>query len=111
MSRIQEAFRAARSDGRAAFVPYLTAGDPSPEVTPSLVLALERAGADVVELGVPFSDPVADGPVNQRAAARALEAGTDLKVVLDLVRTIRRTTAVPLVLFTYFNPLHRLGIE
>ncbi len=111
MSRIEAAFRQAGEQGRAAFVPYITAGDPSPERTASLVLALERAGADVVELGVPFSDPLADGPVNQRAAQRALAAGTTLQGVLGMVAAIRKDTSVPLVLFTYFNPLHRMGLD
>lgn len=111
MSRIQAAFQRAEEQGRAAFVPYITAGDPSPEHTASLVGALVRAGADVVELGVPFSDPLADGPVNQRAAQRALAAGTTLKEVLGLVETIRQESSVPLVLFTYFNPLHRMGLR
>ena len=111
MSRIEAAFRQAGEQGRAAFVPYITAGDPSPERTASLVLALERAGADVVELGVPFSDPLADGPVNQRAAQRALAAGTTLEGVLGLVAAMRKDTRVPLVLFTYFNPLHRMGLD
>ena len=109
MSRIAAAFAATRGD-RAAFVAYLTAGDPSPERTPALVRALERAGADVIELGVPFSDPLADGPVNQRAAERALAAGTSLETVLEIVRTIRQDSGVPLVLFTYFNPIHRRGV-
>jgi tryptophan synthase alpha chain len=111
MSRIEAAFRRAAADGRAAFVPYLTAGDPSPEVTPSLVAALERAGADVVELGVPFSDPLADGPVNQRAAQRALAAGCHLDTVLGIASSIRETSVLPMVLFTYFNPVHRTGVE
>ncbi len=111
MSRIEAAFRKAGEQGRAAFVPYITAGDPSPERTASLVLALERAGADVVELGVPFSDPLADGPVNQRAAQRALAAGTTLPGVLAVVEAIRKESSVPLVLFTYFNPLHRMGLD
>ncbi len=111
MSRIEGAFRRSREENRAAFVPYITAGDPSPEQTPQLVQALEDAGADVIELGVPFSDPLADGPVNQRAAERALAAGTDLGVVLDLVEGIRKKSSIPLVLFTYFNPIHRMGVN
>ena len=111
MSRIEAAFRQSREQGRAAFVPYITAGDPSPERTPELVHALEEAGADIVELGVPFSDPLADGPVNQRAAERALAAGTDLGLVLELIQQIRRNSSIPLVLFTYFNPIHRMGVD
>ena len=111
MRRIAAAFQAAAGEGRAAFVAYLTAGDPSPDRTPELVAALETAGADVVELGVPFSDPLADGPVNQRAAERALSQGTSLARVLEIAARIRRTSQVPLVLFTYYNPVHRMGLE
>jgi tryptophan synthase alpha chain len=111
LSRIEEAFAGARRDGRVAFIPYLTAGDPCAEATRELVLALERAGADLVELGVPFSDPLADGEVNQRAAARALAAGTTLPGVLEIVRRIRAASSIPLLLFTYVNPLLRMGME
>jgi tryptophan synthase alpha chain len=110
MNRIGEAIAAARSEGRIAFIPYLTAGDPSEDQTCRLVPALERCGADIVELGVPFSDPPADGEVNQRAARRALARGVSLSGVLDLVSRLRRSTSVPLVLFTYFNPILRLGL-
>jgi tryptophan synthase alpha chain len=108
---IAAAFARARAERRAAFVPYLTAGDPDLETTGELLLALDRAGADVVELGVPFSDPIADGPVNQAAAARALAAGTTLAGVLARVAALRGATSVPIVLFTYFNPLHAYGLE
>ena len=111
MSRLAERFAAARAGGRAAFVAYLTAGDPDAEATVALARALERAGADVLELGVPFTDPIADGPVLQRAAARALEAGTTLDTVFEIARRIRRETALALVLFSYLNPLHRRGIR
>jgi len=111
MSRIADAFARARRERRAAFVPYLTAGDPDLETTAELVAALERAGADVVELGVPFSDPIADGPVNQAAAERALDAGTTLTGILAQVARLRARTPVPIVLFTYFNPVFRYGIE
>lgn len=111
MRRIAAAFTAARKARRAAFVPYLTAGDPNLERTVVLVEALRRAGADVVELGVPFSDPIADGPTNQRAAERALASGTTLSGVLAAVREIRTHEDVPIVLFTYSNPLVRYGIE
>ena len=110
MSRIPSAFEVADGEGRAAFIAYLTAGDPSPERTAELVLALERAGADIVELGVPFSDPIADGPINQRAAERALARGTNLAGVLRVAARIRRTSSIPLVLFTYYNPVHRMGL-
>ena len=111
MSRITDAFKNARREGRAAFVPYVTAGDPSLERTVEIALALERAGADVLELGVPFSDPMADGPTNQRAAERALAKGTTLKRVLEVVREIRERSQMAIVLFTYANPVVRFGIE
>ena len=111
MSRITDAFKNAKREERAAFVPYVTAGDPSPERTVELAFALERAGADVLELGVPFTDPRADGPTNQRAAERALIAGTTLKGVLEKVREIRSQSELAIVLFTYANPVVRFGIE
>jgi tryptophan synthase alpha chain len=92
-------------------VTYITAGDPSLVRTRDLVFALERAGADVIELGVPFSDPLADGPVIQRATERALAAGTTLSAVLDLVADVRASLRAPLVLFTYANPVARMGFE
>jgi tryptophan synthase alpha chain len=110
-TRIGELFSRCRDEGRKAFVAYLTAGDPSPERTKSLVLALERGGADLIELGVPFSDPIADGPVIQRASHRALRAGTTLPKILEQVREIRRESQVPLLLFSYLNPLLRYGFE
>jgi tryptophan synthase alpha chain len=108
-SRIADAFRRATADNRAAFIAYITAGDPSPDGTVALARALERAGTDVLELGVPFSDPIADGPVLQRAAARALERGVDLGRVFDIARRIRAETRLALVLFTYLNPLLSRG--
>ena len=110
-TRIQKLFDRTRKDGRAAFVAYVTAGDPSPEDTPGIVAALERGGVDLIELGVPFSDPIADGPVIQRAAARALAAGTTVPKVLDMARTIRKTSEIPLLLFTYLNPVLRYGLD
>jgi tryptophan synthase alpha chain len=109
LSRLAAAFERARSDRRAAFIGYLTAGDPDPAATLALARALERAGADILELGVPFSDPIADGPVLQRAAARALDAGTTLDRVFAIAGRIRRETRLALVLFTYANPVHRFG--
>jgi tryptophan synthase alpha chain len=109
--RIAAAFAAARAAGRPALVPYVTAGDPDLATTGRIVAALARAGADVVELGVPFSDPIADGPVNQRSAERALRRGVNLRAVLALAADLRRAGAPPIVLFTYYNPIHRLGIE
>ena len=92
-------------------VAYITAGDPSLDATEQFVLALAGAGADVIELGVPFSDPVADGPVIQRASERALRAGTTLAGVLSLVKSLREKTEVPIVLFSYFNPVLQMGLE
>jgi tryptophan synthase alpha chain len=94
-----------------ALIAYLTAGDPHPARTASLVLALERGGADIIELGVPFSDPIADGPVIQRGAERALAAGTTMRKVLDIAGEIRQHSDIPLVLFTYLNPVLRYGVE
>jgi tryptophan synthase alpha chain len=111
LSRITDALRAAHKGKRAAFVAYITAGDPNLERTPQLVNALRRGGADIVELGVPFSDPIADGPTNQRAAERALASGATLAGVLETVRTIRDSETVPIVLFTYANPVLRYGVE
>jgi len=110
-NRIDRKFRELKARGQKAFVAYITAGDPSPETTPSLVWALERAGADVVELGVPFSDPLADGVVNQLSAQRALEAGTTTPRVLEIIQAIRTQSQIPIVLYTYFNLIYAFGIE
>ena len=110
-NRIDSTFSRLREQKKAAFVAYLCAGDPSFEITLDLVLALEKAGADVVELGLPFSDPLADGIVNQLAAQRALEGGATTAGVLDLVREIRSHSQIPLVLFTYLNPVYTYGFE
>jgi tryptophan synthase alpha chain len=104
-------FERTKREGRAALVAYLTAGDPSPDRTPALVYALERGGVDLIELGVPFSDPIADGPVIQRGAERALKAGTTVRKVLDMARQIRTQSEIPLLLFTYLNPVLRYGLE
>jgi tryptophan synthase alpha chain len=110
-NRIDRKFRELKARGQKAFVAYITAGDPSPEKTPDLVWALERAGADVVELGVPFSDPLADGVVNQLAAQRALEAGTTPTRVMEILQKIRTQSQIPIVLYTYFNLVYAYGIE
>ncbi len=110
MSRIAAAFASARAEGRPALIPYVTAGDPSLAATRAIVAGLARGGADIVEIGVPFSDPIADGPVNQRAAERALKNGVTLRSVLDLVAGLRRDASPPIVLFTYYNPIHRMGL-
>jgi tryptophan synthase alpha chain len=91
-------------------VAYVTAGDPDPDRTPALVQALVRGGADLIELGVPFSDPIADGPVIQRAGYRALKKGTNLKRVIGIAAEIRKSSQVPVVLFTYLNPIERYGV-
>ncbi len=110
-TRIGRRFDELRHAGDLGLVAYITAGDPSLDATSRIVLAAAEAGADVVELGVPFSDPLADGPVIQRASERALKSGATLSGVLDLVRTIRQQSQVPLVLFTYFNPVIQLGLD
>src|SRR5258708_9794886 len=111
MTRIQTLFEGLRAKKRAALVGYLTAGDPAPERTPEWIAALERGGVDLIELGVPFSDPIADGPVIQRGSERALKAGTTLAKVLEISRKIRETSEIPLLLFTYLNPAMRYGFE
>src|ERR1700683_404972 len=110
-NRIDRKFRELKARGQKAFVAYITAGDPSPETTPQLVWALERAGADIVELGVPFSDPLADGIVNQLAAQRALEAGTTPPKVMAILEAVRAQSQIPIVLYCYFNLVYAYGIE
>jgi tryptophan synthase alpha chain len=110
-TRIARLFDSLKRNGRKGLIAYLTAGDPTPERTPALVEALERGGADLIELGVPFSDPIADGPVIQRAGQRALAAGTTLRKVLGMAAEIRRRSDIPLLLFTYLNPVLRYGLE
>jgi tryptophan synthase alpha chain len=109
--RIPERFAQLAAAGELGIVAYITAGDPSLDASEQIVLAAAGAGADVIELGVPFSDPVADGPVIQRASDRALRGGATLAGVLELVARLRRSTQVPLVLFSYFNPILQMGIE
>lgn len=107
---IAEAFARAQAERRAAFVPFLVAGHPDLETTEELLLALAAAGADVLELGVPFSDPIADGPVIQAASAQALAGGATLERILALVARTRHRLRVPIVLFSYFNPIHAHGL-
>ncbi|OWQ84105.1 tryptophan synthase subunit alpha [Roseateles aquatilis] len=110
MSRIQSTFARLAAEGRKALIPYVTAGDPYADVTVELMLAMAGAGADVIELGVPFSDPMADGPVIQKASERALAKGITLTHVLDIVRDFRRQDDVtPVVLMGYANPIERFG--
>ena len=110
-SRIARQFAELRADGELGIVAYITAGDPSLDATLKFVLALADAGADVIELGVPFSDPLADGPTIQRASERALKSHTTLSGVIELVRRVRKTSKVPLVLFSYYNPILQMGLE
>ncbi len=110
-TRISKRFDQLRLAGEIGIVAYITAGDPTLDATLEFVLALDKAGADVIELGVPFSDPLADGPTIQRASERALKSGASLAGVLELVRRIRKTSQVPLVLFSYFNPVVQMGLE
>ena len=110
-TRIGRLFERLRAERRPALIAYITAGDPSPDRTPELVAALERGGADLIELGVPFSDPIADGPVIQRGSERALKAGTKVATVLEIATEIRRHSEIPLLLFTYMNPVLRYGFE
>ncbi len=110
-NRIDRAFARLKAQGRKGLIPFLAAGDPSLEVTEALVREFEARGADVVEIGVPFSDPLADGVVNQRAYQRALAAGASLGRILGLVASIRKHSEIPLVLMSYVNPIHRFGLE
>jgi tryptophan synthase alpha chain len=111
VSRIGKRFEELRAKSEKGLVCFMTAGDPDLETTKSLALELERAGVDALELGIPFSDPLADGPSIQAASHRALERGVNVPAVLDLVRDIRRSSEIPLVLMTYVNPAQRYGLE
>ena len=108
-NRIQTTFEELRKKGQKALIPYIMAGDPSLTDSESLVLALEEAGADLIELGVPFSDPIADGPVIQKAAERALRSGTSLKRILSTVKSLRTKTQIPLILMAYYNNIMAIG--
>jgi len=109
--RIGLKFARTRGNNQSALIPYIVAGDPDLERTQRLVLELEARGADLIELGVPFSDPMADGPANQRAAARGLASGATLPAILALVAELRKHTQIPIILFGYFNPVFRYGCE
>ncbi len=111
MTRLSRRLAELKSNGEGALVCFVTAGDPNLETSAQIVLALDQAGADVVEVGIPFSDPIADGPSIQASSMRALAAGTTVRGVLDLVRNVRRTSDIPLVLMTYYNPIQRYGLE
>jgi len=111
MGRIESVFHDLKRRGRKAFIPYIMTGDPSLKKTEELVLLLEDCGADIIELGVPFTDPLADGPTIQMAAERAVRRGVTLRKVLAVVRRLRKKTSVPIVLMTYFNPVFKYGLE
>jgi tryptophan synthase alpha chain len=110
-NRIDLCYEALRARNEKAFIAYICAGDPSLTATVDLALALEKAGTDILELGLPFSDPLADGAVNQLAAQRALKAGATVSGVLDCVRQIRARAEIPIVLYTYLNPIFQFGFE
>ena len=111
MNRIEERFAQLKRDGKKAFIVYIGAGDPNLEATRRLALAFDKAGVDILELGVPFSDPLADGLVNQLAAQRGLESGTTPPKLLATVAAIRKESKIPIVLYIYFNLIHRVGVE
>lgn len=111
MSRISDTFARLKAEGHKGFIPFVTVGDPDLETTKALVVELAKRGSDVIELGIPFSDPLADGPTNQAAAQRALAAGTTMAGVFDCVKGIREETDVPLIFMTYYNPVHRYGLD
>src|ERR1043165_548742 len=111
MNRIVNKFAALKTAGKKAFIVYIGAGDPNLEATKQLALAFDKAGVDVLELGVPFSDPLADGWVNQLAAQRGLESGTTPPKLLKTVATIRTQSPIPIVLYIYFNLIHKVGME
>lgn len=111
MSKITQVFKRAKNSGKKILIPYIMSGDPSLEDTKRFISELEEAGADMIELGVPFTDPLADGPVIQRAHERALKQGVTLKKVLALVEEIRQHSKIPLILMTYYNPVFKYGIE
>ena len=109
MNRIVSKFNELQNRGEQAFMPYICAGDPTPELSQQLLLTLEKSGADLIEFGVPFSDPIADGPTIQRASERALAGKISLQQIIDLVREVRGETEIPIALMTYYNPIFRMG--
>lgn len=111
MSRIAKTFEQLRSTGRRGFIPFVSAGDPGLAISKEIVLALAQNGADIIELGVPFTDPMADGPTIQASSQRALDSGTTLADIFQMVRDLRREMETPIVLFSYLNPLYRYGFE
>jgi tryptophan synthase alpha chain len=111
LGRIETAFSELKRQGRKGFIPFITAGDPDLKTTEELLIEFSQAGATVIELGVPFSDPMADGPVIQRASERALKNNISVQEIFDLVRTTRKETETPIILFSYFNPLFQFGVK
>lgn len=111
MTRIEKKFQELQKKNQKALVTFVTAGDPSLSQTEKIVLQLEKSGADIIELGIPFTDPMADGPVIQLSSERSLKKGTTLPKILDLVAKLRQKTEIPLLLMGYFNPIHRMGLE
>jgi tryptophan synthase alpha chain len=109
VNRIQKKFRELKKQGQKALIPFMTAGDPSLEETKKLIFTLEKAGADIIELGIPFSDPMADGPVIQKASERALKKKVTLSKILALVKKVRKKTQIPILLMGYYNPLFLMG--
>ena len=111
MVSVSERFAQLRDRGECALIPFITAGDPNLEITEKALLALDANGADFIELGVPYSDPLADGPVIQAAATRALQQGTTFQKVLDMLKTLVPKLSAPIILFTYYNPIYKKGVE
>ena len=111
MSRIAKTFERLQREETRGLIIYLTAGDPHPDRTVDLILGLEKGGADIIELGVPFSDPIADGPVIQRASERSLAAGTTLETVLAILKDLRIRSQIPVVIFSYLNPILRYWLR
>ncbi len=111
MNRIDRTFKRLKGEGRKAFIPYIMAGDPNLDKTMERVLMLQECGADIIELGVPFSDPVADGPTIQRAAERALKAGVSLKKMIAFMKELRKRSEIPVIFMTYYNPIFKYGEE
>ena len=111
MNKIEEKFKSLKDEGRSALVCYVTAGDPTIGLTKDIVFELENSGADIIELGIPFSDPMADGPTIQLASERSLANGTTLPDVLDIIKEVRKSSDIPIVLFGYYNPFLKYGLE
>jgi len=111
MNRIEKKFAELAECGEAALIPFVTAGDPDLETTLDILRNLDKAGADCIELGIPFSDPTADGPTIQRSSQRALKNGVSVRAIFQLVREFRRSSDLPLILFGYYNPIFRYGLK